>query len=134
MDMFVCLTETGKIARHLARQKPKQPILACSTNGQVVRQINQTRGVVGYKVPECLVQKTDDLIKMVLDVAQEQLICNLPSSKVLIYIGVNESNDKKALYNFKIIGGERGEDEEEEEEEEEDKEDDELEPETDQDA
>lgn len=37
VDMFVCLTETGKIARHLAKQRPKQPILACSTNGQVVR-------------------------------------------------------------------------------------------------
>ena len=37
VDMFVCLTEDGKIARHLAKQRPKQPILACSTNGQVVR-------------------------------------------------------------------------------------------------
>lgn len=37
VDMFVCLTENGKIARHLARQRPKQPILACSTSGQVVR-------------------------------------------------------------------------------------------------
>jgi pyruvate kinase len=33
VDMFVCLTEDGKIARHLAKQRPKQPILACSTNG-----------------------------------------------------------------------------------------------------
>jgi pyruvate kinase len=37
VDMFVCMTETGKIARHLAKQRPKQPILACSTSGQVVR-------------------------------------------------------------------------------------------------
>lgn len=33
VDMFVCLTENGKIARHLAKQRPKQPILACSTSG-----------------------------------------------------------------------------------------------------
>ena len=37
VDMFVCLTEDGKIARALAKQRPKQPILACSTSGQVVR-------------------------------------------------------------------------------------------------
>ena len=33
VDMFVCLTQNGKIARHLSKQKPKQPILACSTSG-----------------------------------------------------------------------------------------------------
>ena len=37
VDLFICITETGKIARHLSKQKPKQPILACSTNGQLVR-------------------------------------------------------------------------------------------------
>lgn len=37
VDMLVCLTENGKIARHLGKQRPKQPILACSTNGQIVR-------------------------------------------------------------------------------------------------
>ena len=33
VDMIVCITENGKIARFLSKQKPKQPILACSTNG-----------------------------------------------------------------------------------------------------
>ena len=37
VDMFVCLTENGKIARYIAKHHPKQPILACSINGQVVR-------------------------------------------------------------------------------------------------
>jgi len=90
--MFVCITESGKIARHLAKQKPKQPILACSTSGQIVRQINMTRGVVGYKIPEYMKQRTDDLVDLILRVAQEQLICYLPSSKVMIFIGQNEEN------------------------------------------
>ena len=37
VDMVICFTENGKIARFLSKQRPKQPILACSTNGQVVR-------------------------------------------------------------------------------------------------
>ena len=37
VDLFVCLTENGRIARHLSKQKPKQPILACSADGQLVR-------------------------------------------------------------------------------------------------
>tara|TARA_B110000503_G_C6943607_1_gene328009 strand:+ start:398 stop:646 length:249 start_codon:yes stop_codon:yes gene_type:complete len=51
VDMFVCLTENGKIARQIAKYHPKQPILACSIDGQTVRQVNMTRGVVGYKIP-----------------------------------------------------------------------------------
>lgn len=95
VDMFVCMTENGKIARHLAKQRPKQPILACSTSGQVVRQVNMMRGVVGYKIPEYLESKHDELLDMLLGVAQEQLICNLPSSKVLIYSGKDEHDIKK---------------------------------------
>lgn len=68
------------------------------------------RGVVGYKIPEYLEGKYEDLLEMVLGVAQEQLICNLPSSKVLIFNGKDERDPKKAAYSFKIIGGEKPED------------------------
>lgn len=33
VDMLVCLTDNGKIAKYLAKQRPKQPILACSVKG-----------------------------------------------------------------------------------------------------
>lgn len=33
VDMIVCMTENGKIARYLSKQRPRQPILACSTVG-----------------------------------------------------------------------------------------------------
>ncbi len=51
VDLFICLTETGNVARSLAKQKPMQTILACCTQPQVVRQVNTSRGVIGYKVP-----------------------------------------------------------------------------------
>ena len=63
--------------------------------------------------------KTEELLDMVLQVAMEQLICNLPTSKVLIFIGQNEG-DKGEQYTFKLIGGEKPEDDEEEEEEDKD--------------
>lgn len=37
VDIFICLTETGKIARYVAKYKPYQSILACSTISSVVR-------------------------------------------------------------------------------------------------
>jgi pyruvate kinase len=33
VDMIVCMTENGRLASQLAKQRPKQPILACCTNG-----------------------------------------------------------------------------------------------------
>ena len=52
VDLFICLTSSGRIARNLARQRPHQIILCCSENSAVVRQSNMVRGVVGYKVPK----------------------------------------------------------------------------------
>lgn len=54
VGLFVCLTSTGRIARFLAKQHPKQTILACSVNSNIVRQANSSRGVIGYKVPAYL--------------------------------------------------------------------------------
>ena len=50
-DLFICLTETGKIARFVSKYKPFQPIIACATSSFVVRQVNMSRGVFGYKIP-----------------------------------------------------------------------------------
>ena len=69
VDIIVCVTETGKIATYLAKQRTKQPIIACSTNSQTVRQINSYRGVVGYKIPEHMTQKGEDLLDLLLKIA-----------------------------------------------------------------
>ncbi len=54
VDIFICLTETGKCAKYVAKYKPFQPILACSKNSNVVRQMTMTRGIIGYKIPNFL--------------------------------------------------------------------------------
>lgn len=110
------MTENGKIARYLSKQRPKQPILACSTSGQIVRQLNATRGVVGYKIPQYQNSKGDELIDLLLKIAQEQGLCNLPYSKVMIFYGENEDDEAKQNYTFKIIGGEEMVEEDPEEE------------------
>ena len=76
-----------------------------------------------------MANKYEELVNMLLGVASEQLICNLPTSKVLIYNGKDEDDVKKESFSFKIIGGEKPEDDEEEDEEDRD---DEVEPDTDQ--
>jgi len=71
VDIIVCLTENGKIARFLSKQRTRQPILACSTCSTTVRQVNAFRGVVGYKIPQHLAMKHEDLLDLLLKVAQE---------------------------------------------------------------
>ena len=71
VDMFLTITNTGDIARALARQRPMQTILACSTFSNVVHQVKSSRGVIGYKVPVHIKPHTEGLISLVLRVAQE---------------------------------------------------------------
>lgn len=101
VDIFVCLTETGKIARYIAKYKPFQSILACSTSSYTVRQANLTRGIIGYKIPSFLQRQSDKLISLVLKVAKEQGLC-LPGSKVLIFFTENEGKKNESV-NFKLV-------------------------------
>lgn len=114
VDIIVCLTDNGKIASYLSKQRTRQPVLACSTNSQTVRQVNTFRGVVGYKIPQHMEHKGEEVLDLLLKIVQEQGLCNLPYSKVMIFQGENEGEvDEK--YTFKMIGGEEIPDEEEQE-------------------
>jgi len=61
IDLIIVLTDTGRIARYVAKYRPRQPVLACSISLPVVKQMNLNRGVVGYLIPSF--QGTDNLIK-----------------------------------------------------------------------
>lgn len=98
VDLFIVMTENGNVARALAKQRPMQTILACSTQPEVVRQINTTRGVIGFKVPKHLKQHQDVLIGLVLKSAKEQGYC-LPGNKVMIF--TTDDGDKDV--SFKMI-------------------------------
>jgi len=114
VDIILCFTETGKIARFLSKQRTKQPILAITTNSQTVRRVHVFRGVVGYKIPEHLPVKSEEMLQLLLNVIQQQGLCHLPYSKVMIFHGDDEHDVVKERYTFKIIGGEELPDEEQE--------------------
>ena len=82
-------------------------MLACSEMSHVVRQVNCSRGVLGYKIPGylrkfpyfleiqltfkfcSLEQHMDQLISLILKVAKEQGYC-FPGNKVMIFTVENE--------------------------------------------
>lgn len=118
IDIIICITDNGKIARYLSKQRTRQPILACSTNSQTVRQVNTFRGIVGYKIPQHMASKAEDVLDLLLKIITEQGLCNLPYTKVMIFTGENEDDISKEKYTFKMIGGEEMPDDEEEQEQE----------------
>ena len=73
IDLVIVLTDTGKIARYVAKYKPPVPILACSITMPVVRQLNCSRGVIGYKIPSF--QGTENLLQLVIKTAKDMGLC-----------------------------------------------------------
>ena len=69
IDIIIVLTDTGRIARLVAKYRPKQPILACSVSAHVVRQMNLSRGARGFKVPSF--QGVDSLLQVVMKAAKD---------------------------------------------------------------
>jgi pyruvate kinase len=101
VDLFLCITTNGRIAKFLAKQRPMQPILACSVYSNVVRQINSTRGVQGYKIPAYLKRHQSKLLELVLKMAKEQELC-YPGNKVMIFSVTDEGKITEGI-NFKIL-------------------------------
>jgi hypothetical protein len=81
--------------------------------------MNLKRGILGYKIPEHLKNDRDELVEHILNVAQEQLICNLPTCKVIIFLASGEEDERKEIVTFKVVGGKNPDDEDDEQEDEE---------------
>ena len=87
IDLIIVLTDNGKIARYVAKYRPKVPILACSINAHVVKQMNMSRGVIGYKIPSF--QGTDNLLQLVIKTAKDMKLCK-QGNKVVTLHGADE--------------------------------------------
>jgi len=82
-DLLIVLTEDGESARLVAKYRPRQPILACSTNRSVVSQLNLSRGVIGYKIASF--QGTENLLKSCIIAAKEMNLCKKGNKVVCVH-------------------------------------------------
>lgn len=99
VDLIVVLTDTGSIARLVAKYRPSVPILACSTNESVIRQLNVVRGVVGMKVDTFA--GAENLVQATIQQAKEKGLCKA-GRKVLSITGNNEETPDETTL-LKII-------------------------------
>ena len=92
IDIIIVLTDTGRIARFVAKYRPKQTILACSVSAHIVRQMNLSRGVKGWKVPSF--QGTDHLLQVVIKAAKDLGLCESGHKAITIHGTQEESPDE----------------------------------------
>lgn len=95
IDLVIVLTDTGKIARYVAKYKPSVPILACSISMPVVRQLYTSRGVIGYKIPSF--QGTDNLLQLVIKTAKDMGLCKQGNKVVTIHGSQEETPDESNI-------------------------------------
>ena len=87
VDLIIVLTDTGNLARLVAKYRPSVPILACSVSLSVIRQLNCSRGLIGFKIPSY--QGTDNLLALTVQQAKERNLCK-PGRKVISIHGTDE--------------------------------------------
>jgi len=95
IDIIIVLTDTGRIARLVAKYRPKQVILACSVSAHVVRQMNLSRGAKGFKVPSF--QGTDSLLQVVIKAAKDMGLCESGHKAITIHGTQEESPDESNI-------------------------------------
>ena len=89
IDLIIVITDTGLMARLISKYRPSVPVLACSTNMTIIKQLNVTRGVIGFKIPSY--QGTDNLLYLTIKTAKEMGLCK-SGHQVVTISGSSEDN------------------------------------------
>jgi pyruvate kinase len=98
IDLIVVLTETGRFARLVAKYRPPVPILALSSDKQVVKQLQTIRGVIGHKIGSF---DEGSIIKMVNKITKDAHLCKTGQKVVFIQGEKEETADETNI--VKII-------------------------------
>ena len=93
IDLIICVTDTGCIARLVAKYRPPVPVLACSAVNAVIRNLQTVRGVWGFKIPNY--QSGDNIVQMVVKVAKEQHLVK-SGGKVVVIQAQNEDTPEES--------------------------------------
>lgn len=81
IDLIVVHTQNGQLPRYLAKYKPTAPILACSDNIVVLRQLTTTRGIQSFLIPQ---DNNESLISQAVSHSKETGLCK--SGRKVLYI------------------------------------------------
>jgi len=91
--VIVCMTETGRVARYLAKYRPLAVIVAVSIEDSVIKGLTISRGVTSLRVPSF--QGQDSLIEYAIKHAKENKLCKTGDSVIAIQ-SIQEEDPEKS--------------------------------------
>jgi len=91
--VIVAMTETGSVARYVAKYKPKAHILAVSTEEHTIKGLTLSRGVTALRVPSF--QGMEALIEYAIKHAKNNELCNTGDMVVVIQ-GIKEEDPEQS--------------------------------------
>ena len=87
IDLIIVLSETGKLARLVAKYRPEVAVICCSSSDAVVRSVNCTRGVIGCLSKAGL--SVEDQTAFAIIQGRKMKVCKA-GYKVVVLNGTNE--------------------------------------------
>lgn len=99
IELVIVITDTGSMARLVSKYRPPVPILACSMDAQVIKQLQLTRGVWGHVIESH--EASDNLSAMVVRVAKESHMVKTGDKVVCIHGQQEDTPDENDI--MKII-------------------------------
>jgi len=99
LDLVIVVTDTGSMARLVSKYRPPVPILACSMDEKIIKQLQCVRGVWGYRIDSY--QGSDNVIQMVVRVAKENHMIKAGDKIVCIHGHKEDTPDESDV--MKII-------------------------------
>lgn len=91
--VIVAMTETGSVARYVAKYRPRAQILAVSTEEHTIKGLTLSRGVTALRVPSF--QGMEALIDYAIKHAKNNKLCDTGDSVVVIQ-GIKEEDPEQS--------------------------------------
>jgi len=91
--LILTFSETGKMARLIAMYKPMQPIIVVSDKFDVVKQMNFSRGTIGYLIPTFAGR--EELLNRILKVFSQKGLCK-SGDKIVSCYGTHEMHPEQS--------------------------------------
>jgi len=91
--VIVTMTETGSVARYVAKYKPRAHILAVSTEEHTIKGLTMSRGVTALRVPSF--QGMEALIEYAIKHAKNNGLCN-SGDMIVVLQGIKEEDPEQS--------------------------------------
>lgn len=101
IDLIIVMTITGEIPRLISKYRPQQLIFACCTSHTIVRQLNLSRGVIGYRIPSF--KGKESLLKIIIKAAEGMGLWTKGHTVIILRASQDKNKDISTIMEIQEI-------------------------------